>query len=89
MWGVGGSVLSEIGYPYLMTGEFVNDIRHLTLVRIYKDQVSEMNNLFSNLVGYADSEYLEAIKLLKLAGFLIEPAAISGFMKYTMTKESS
>lgn len=87
MWGVVGQATSVIGIPYLLTGEVCNRMNPITFVRIYKQQLNEMNELFPELRNYVDSTYIEAVRLLKLVGFKLDEPDVKGFQVFKMSKE--
>ena len=91
MWGVLGSPLGVLGQPYLVTGEYVSDIRPTEFVRAYKNEVQIMSKMFSLLENYVDARYTSAIKLLKLAGFEVsEPmTTMTGFNFCKYSKKGS
>ena len=72
MWGVAGVPLGIIGQPYLVTGPLVEQISPIKFARIYKQEVEHMKQLIPRLENYVDFEYSEAVRLLKLAGFILE-----------------
>lgn len=84
MWGVVGSGLSDTGYPYLMTGILVEQIAPITFVKIYKQELSEMKQLFPILENYVDSSYTESVRLLKMTGFELESVSARGLQKFKM-----
>ena len=71
IWGVIGSPITAIGYPYLITSNYIYKISPLKFIRLYKQEVEEMKKYYSTLENYVDASYEEAIKALKLAGFTL------------------
>lgn len=82
MWGVVGSVLSEIGHPYFLTGTAINDLSPITFARIYKQEVEQMKIFFPRLENVVDSDYTESVRLLKISGFTLDPPDDSGFQRF-------
>lgn len=77
MWGVGGTLMGEIGQPWLLTGGAVEKISSLRFARIYQQEVLRMLKVFPVLVNYVDTDYTKAIRLLDIVGFEIgEPEPI-------------
>lgn len=79
MWGVSGTPLGMVGQPYLITGELVNHVSPMSFVRIYRQEVKSFQSLFPILTGYVASDYHEAVRVLKIAGFSVsEPEDVNG-----------
>lgn len=74
MWGVSGTPMSNIGLVYLITGNGITNITPMKFSRLYKKEVEIMNTLFPILENYVDSTYTGAVRMLKIAGFAIEPS---------------
>ena len=80
IWGVSGDLLSEVGSPFLLTSSAVYCVTPLKFARIYKKQLSKMLKIFPVLENYVDAEYLESVRMLKIAGAKIfGPEKINGF----------
>lgn len=81
MWGVSGTPLSMTGHPWLfVTNEIVN-VKTKALIRVYRQQVHEMLNLFPKLQNDVDAGYHESMRLLKIAGFgLSKVKEINGYL---------
>lgn len=87
MWGLHGSLLGNLGRPYLITGEAVNLIHPVKFARIYKQEVETMKQMFPVLENYVDIRYKESVRMLKIAGFTVnEPELYNGhlFSKFEM-----
>lgn len=86
MWGVFGTPTGMTGQPYLLTSPLIEDISVFKLARIYKNEVSQMKKLFPVLQNYVDASYTGAVRMLKIAGFILEPVTLNGneFYKFTM-----
>jgi hypothetical protein len=69
MFGVGGTIFDKVNNLYFVTGTVANTVSPLTFVRIYKEQVSIMTNMFNRLLCIVDPDYKEAIKLLEYVNF--------------------
>lgn len=73
VWGVGGSPLSRIGRPWLLTSPAVEKVR-LAFVREARYEVGKMLTMFPEMRGFVDSRYKGALRLLQTLGFdLSEP----------------
>lgn len=71
LWGVGGTLLSGIGRPWLLTGTACNQVSPLKFARVYRSEVGRMLASFFRLENYVDSKYTGAVRMLRLAGFTI------------------
>lgn len=69
MWGCSGNLLADTGRTYLLTSPESVDIGRFAFVRLYRNEVDRMLELFPTLTGLVDNRYDEAIKLLRLVGF--------------------
>lgn len=87
MWGVCGNVLSETGFPFLVTGFPALEVSPVRFTRLYKKEVKQMNKLFPELTNYVDSAYTESVRLLKLTGFTVYEPSPSGFQKFELLKK--
>lgn len=85
MWGLQGSLLGNVGHPFLLTGKNALKISSLAFVRLYRNQLQEMKKFFPILVNYVDAEYKEAVKLLRLSGFTLQPEKIMNKDVYKFT----
>lgn len=72
-WGVSGVLLSGTAAPWLLTTPVCLKVSPLTFARIYKDQVQRFHEVFHRLENYVDSSYTQAIKMLRIAGFEVDP----------------
>lgn len=88
MWGVTGSVLSETGVPYLVTGQHCELISPVRFAKIYKAEVNNMLQIFDCLTNIVDASYTESVRLLRLTGFALDEPNKDGFQKFTMSKEN-
>lgn len=86
MWGVFGVPMGVTGQPYLLTSPLVKSIKVKEFVSIYKNEVQQMKKLFPVLENYVDASYQGAVRMLKIAGFSLEPVTLSGksFYKFRM-----
>lgn len=79
IFGVSGSPLGMVGYPYLITSKDVLNISPIKFSRIYKQQVEVMKNLYPYLENYVDASYEGACRMLSIAGFeLTGPVSVNG-----------
>lgn len=74
MWGLEGNSLGSTGHPWLLTGEKVKNVSPWTFVSIYKQQVSDMLQLFPTLVNFVDTRYTQSVRLLEMLGFKLYPS---------------
>lgn len=75
-WGVAGKLFSDEGQPWLLTSPVVYEVSAYEFIKIYKNEVDRMLELFSNLTNYVAPDYKAAIKLLKMVGFTVEEPEI-------------
>lgn len=68
IWGVYGSLTSDVGKVFLITTKEVEKISPLKFIRIYKEQIKQLHNLFPVLENYVDANYHQAVRALKVAG---------------------
>jgi hypothetical protein len=90
MSGLCGSMLGDIGEPYLMTGPAAERVP-LAFVKHAKASVAEMIHLKRRLEGHVAANYTKACRLLEVLGFALgEPLPVGPkaalFRKYTMTR---
>ena len=90
MSGLCGSMLGDIGEPYLMTAAAAERVP-LTFVKQAKISIQEMLQHKLRLEGYVDASYTKACKLLEILGFALkdhEPIGPQGalFRNYWMVK---
>ena len=87
MWGVGGSYMSDIGQPWLLTSHAIHKISPLRFAREYQREVYEMLKIFDKLENWVDNDYEGAIRLLSIVGFTIgEPEKMGNgiYRKFTL-----
>lgn len=86
MWGIRGTLLGEVGNPFLLTGHEALKVSPLVFTRVYINQLQDMKDLYPILENYVDASYDGAVKLLKLAGFKLEEVMIKTnlFYKFSM-----
>lgn len=70
--GVGGTALGIVGRPWMLTSPIAETISPLSFVRIFKQEVAQMLQLFPVLTNYVHAEYQGAVRLLELAGFTLD-----------------
>lgn len=92
MSGLCGSLLSDIGEPYLMTGPAVERVP-VAFIKHAKAAVADMLRQRKRLEGYVAANYVKACRLLEVLGFTLGeplPTGPSGalFRKYTMMRGS-
>lgn len=86
MFGVSGSILGNIGYPYLLTSDEVYKMSPLQFTRLYIQQVKDMKELFSMLESHVDSDYPEALRLLQMSGFkFVDAVEVNNHLFYKMS----
>lgn len=88
MWGVTGSVLSELGHPFLLTANSVGTIPAKTFVTIYLQELSNFLHIYPELENYVDETYSESVKLLRMTGFEFELTKHEGILKFKMSRHN-
>ncbi len=89
MVGLGGSLLSDIGFPYLLTAKAI-ERAPFAVLREAKKNVMEMLMLKTTLEGEVLSSYSGAVRLLRAIGFKIEaprPFGVHGELFSTFRME--
>jgi hypothetical protein len=72
MWGLGGDILSDTGWPWLMTAPPIERIA-VSFLKIAKAEVAAMLAFKPRLEGHVDARYAKAVRLLEVLGFAIDP----------------
>lgn len=90
MWGLGGTLISNVGTPWLLTTHAAERVP-LTFVKVGKSEVERMLMHRSVLENYVTADYEKAIKFLRILGFRVGapfPFGIRGqmFCKFEMRK---
>lgn len=76
MWGMTGTLISNVGHPWLLTADIVEEYP-LSFVKVYKKEVTKMLKIVPLLENIVDASYDKSVKMLKLAGFSIgEPIPV-------------
>ena len=76
MFGWCGTMLSDVGHPYLFTSAAV-ERAPVGFVKTYKRVVAEMLSVKACLVGHVAADYGSSCKLMQMVGFeLSEPQKI-------------
>lgn len=88
MSGLCGSLLGDIGQPYLMTTPAVERVP-VTFLKLAKQGLAEMLQHKMRLEGYVAANYAGACRLLEVLGFMLgKPEPIgpnkAGFRKFTL-----
>jgi hypothetical protein len=73
VWGVGGSLLSDVGRPWLLTAEDC-ERGPLAFALVYRREVRRMLGFFPRLESFVDASYEGAVRLLEIVGFTLGPA---------------
>ncbi len=68
MWGIAGTYLGAIGYPWLITSTIAEEFPVRAAFR-YRKELKEMLKLFPLLVEMADIEHEKSLRMLSLMGF--------------------
>lgn len=86
MWGVYGVPTGITGQPYFLTSHLVETLPPIKFIKLYLNEVNQMKKLFPVLQNYVDADYTGAVRMLKIAGFNLEPVTLNGhkFYKYQM-----
>lgn len=77
MWGLGGSMIAEVGYPWLLTAPPSERLPQ-TYVKLAARNVAMMQSYRPRLENHVAARYQRAIRFVKLLGFTVEPAAPYG-----------
>jgi hypothetical protein len=72
MWGLGGSMLDDTGYPWLLTSPAVERVP-VSFLREGRREVARMLRLRRVLVGYVAASYHQACDFLERLGFTLGP----------------
>lgn len=74
MWGLGGTLLSDIGHPWLLTTAAVERVP-IAFVKVAKRELAAMLDQRRTLRNWVAADYAQAIRFLQVLGFtLAEPA---------------
>src|SRR6185312_13064875 len=71
MSGLCGSMLGDIGYPYLLTTKAVERVP-VTFVKLAREGIAEMLRHKLRLEGHVAADYEGACRLLEVLGFRLE-----------------
>jgi hypothetical protein len=74
MFGMGGNGLSDLGHPWLLTGDAIERLSPRLFLGIGRWAVDEMLRRRSRLEGYVAADYRKACRLVEALGFDIDPA---------------
>lgn len=88
MTGVCGSMLGDIGYPYLLTTKAVERVP-VTFVKLAREGIAEMLRHKLRLEGHVAADYEGACRLLEVLGFRLEKPETIGnglFRKFVMVR---
>lgn len=77
MWGLGGTLVSDVGHPWLLTTAAVERLP-LTFVRTARSEVAAMLALRRKLQNWVAADYAAAIRLLEVLGFTLHDPAPFG-----------
>jgi hypothetical protein len=88
MWGVYGVPTGMTGQPYLLTSPLAESVSPLKFAKIYINEVNQMKKLFPVLQNYVDASYTGAIRMLRIAGFDLEPVTLNNheFYKFSLSE---
>lgn len=73
IWGVVGTFLGPVGYPWLIMSPVAQDFPLKVAFR-YRKELKEMLKLFPKLVDMVDAEHAKSLRLLKIMGFTLSEA---------------
>lgn len=90
MWGLGGTMLSNHGQPWLLTAPCIEKMP-LAFVHEARKVVLHMLRLKTRLEGHVAADYTRAIRLLELLGFSLGDPFVVGprcalFRTFTMER---
>jgi hypothetical protein len=86
IWGVCGTPLGNLGRPFLLTTPLCETIPTRSFIDLYLQEVALMNSIFPVLENYVDASYIEAVRLLRMAGFNFKDVIINDNLFYRFTK---
>ncbi len=72
MWGLGGTMLSYEGVPWLMTTPAVEAVP-VSFVKVGRAQLDEMLRHRSFLSNFVQASYRRACRFLEVMGFVLDP----------------
>lgn len=82
MWGVAGSMMGDVGTPWLVTAQKAREVSAHEFAKIYRAEARKMLELYPVLVNYVDNRYTGAVRMLKISGFrLDEPIPLGKFKR--------
>lgn len=70
MWGLCGTLMGDIGYPYLMTSAAVERVP-IRMVKEARNGIAEMLAIKRRLSGHVAASYTQACNFLELLGFTL------------------
>lgn len=70
MWGIAGTIFSDVGRPWLILSPEVEDHPFRVCFR-YRKELNKFQNMFPCLEEYVESSNKKAIRLLELMGFKV------------------
>lgn len=70
VFGISGILLGEIGRPWLVMSDEVNDYP-LKVAFVYRQELKKMQKMFPCLEEYVDASNTKAIRMLELVGFKV------------------
>ncbi len=70
MIGLSGPVLSEVGVPWMLTGNGIEKVRY-TFAKVAIKELDEMHKYKPILSNYVVADYHEAVRFLSVVGFSI------------------
>ncbi len=68
IWGLGGSTMDTIGYPWLVLAPCADEYP-FKVAFIYKKELMKMQSMYPELEDYVDCKNEKAIRLLEIMGF--------------------
>lgn len=71
VWGLSGSPLGRFGQPWLLTTPAAEKVK-TAFLRTGRQEVAKMLTMCPVLLGYVDSTYHKALRLLEMLGFDLE-----------------
>ena len=86
MFGCGGTVIGQVGKPWMLATP-IADQYPLQFALLYRQEVRKMLEHYPILENLVDASYIQAIRLLKLMGFMVydnEPIHDGKFYKFRM-----
>lgn len=68
MWGIGGELLGDIGYPWLLTSRVIEESTPANFAILYRSKLRRFLDYYSVLQVWVDVEYHQCTRLMEICG---------------------